>query len=255
MVRVSGMGAPNATSSHGQSMMEKPGMNTDTEGPNTVEVQQGEQRVAETNVDDVSVSGMVFPTKGALSNVLGNEEAFQTHLKEIDMELEGLNDKVLHEGGAECDEVRQMVEESNVVETNSGVLEPPVQHDINVSKAGFQLNKLDGCQSIHTCWEKQDRDVTETVSMELGQPNSDLGPKTRTWKRLQIQAKSVSTVGSKEVEVGTKRKHKEKINLNECSESPELKKRKEDDEVLVVSDLLQNEFGSAVAARQHRRKQ
>ena len=118
VVRVSGMGAPNATSSHGQSMMEKPGMNTDTEGPNTVEVQQGEQRVAETNVDDVSVSGMVFPTKGALSNVLGNEEAFQAHLKEIDVELEGRNDKVLHEGGAECDEVRQMVEESNVVETN-----------------------------------------------------------------------------------------------------------------------------------------
>ena len=97
--------------------------------------------------------------------------------------------------------------------------------------------------------------MTETLSVDLGQPNSGLGPNTRTWKRLQIQTKFVSTVGSKEVEVGTKCKHKAKINLNECSESPELKKRKGDGEVLVVSDLLQNEFGSAVAARQHCRKQ
>ena len=38
VVRVCGMGASNATSSHGQSVMEKPGMNTDIEGPNAVEV-------------------------------------------------------------------------------------------------------------------------------------------------------------------------------------------------------------------------
>ena len=55
--------------------------------------------------------------------------------------------------------------------------------------------------------------------------------------------------------MGTKRKHKANLNFSECFESPELKKRKGDDEVLMVSDLLKNEFGSAVAVRQHRQKQ
>ena len=66
---------------------------------------------------------------------------------------------------------------------------------------------------------------------------------------------AVGTVVSKDVEVGTKRKHKPKLSLTESTENPEAKKRRGDDEVLKVSALLKNEFGSAVAARQHRRKQ
>ena len=65
----------------------------------------------------------------------------------------------------------------------------------------------------------------------------------------------MGTVSPNDVEVGTKHKHKANLNFSECSNNPELKKRKGDDEVLVVKDLLKNEFGSAVAVRQHRRKQ
>nr|XP_023912807.1 chorismate mutase 3, chloroplastic-like [Quercus suber] len=71
----------------------------------------------------------------------------------------------------------------------------------------------------------------------------------------QVQVKVGNTVSSNDVELGTKRKHKANLNMPECSEIPELKKRKSDEEILVVSDLLKNEFGSAVAARQHCRKQ
>ena len=81
--------------------------------------------------------------------------------------------------------------------------------------------------------------------MHLGQSNSGLGPNTRTWKRLQVQTKVMGTVSPNDVGVGTKRKHKANLNFFECFESPELKKRKGDDEVLVVSDLLKNEFRTA----------
>nr|POF00303.1 hypothetical protein CFP56_60095 [Quercus suber] len=64
-------------------------MNTSTEGSDLVEVQQQEQRVSAPNVGGEIGSGLVGPFKGALSNILSNEETFQTHLKEIDMELEG----------------------------------------------------------------------------------------------------------------------------------------------------------------------
>lgn len=64
----------------------------------------------------------------------------------------------------------------------------------------------------------------------------------------------MGTVSSNDVEVGTKRKHKANLNLSKCFEIPEFKKRKGDDEVLMVSNLLKNEFGLAVVARQHRRR-
>lgn len=97
--------------------------------------------------------------------------------------------------------------------------------------------------------------------MGLGQPSSGLdnvtcaGPNTRTWKRLQHQPMHVDTLGSKDVEVGTKCKHKLKHCIYESTENPEVKKRREVDEVLEVSALLKNEFGSVVATRQHCRKQ
>ena len=66
---------------------------------------------------------------------------------------------------------------------------------------------------------------------------------------------TVGTVVSKDVEVVPKHKHKPKLSLTESTENPEAKKRWGDDEVLEMSALLKNEFGLAVAARQHYRKQ
>lgn len=118
MVWVCGIGAPNATSSQGQ-----PAMNTSTKVPDSIELQQEEQKVSKPNVDGENGSGLVVLTKGALSNILSNE-AFQTHLKEIDMELEGRMhmDKGLHEGGADFAKVRLMLEGSNVVDISTGVM-------------------------------------------------------------------------------------------------------------------------------------
>ena len=89
MVRVFGMGAFNTSPSQGQPAMEKTAMNTSTEVPDLVELQQEKQREFEFNVNGENGLGLVVPTTGVLSNILSNEEAFQTHLKEIDMELEG----------------------------------------------------------------------------------------------------------------------------------------------------------------------
>lgn len=118
MVWVCGIGAPNATSSQGQ-----PAMNTSTKVPDSIELQQEKQKVSKPNVDGENGSGLVVLTKGALSNILSNE-AFQTHLKEIDMELEGRMhmDKGLHEGGADFAKVRLMLEGSNVVDISTGVM-------------------------------------------------------------------------------------------------------------------------------------
>ena len=118
MVWVCGIGAPNATSSQGQ-----PAMNTSTKVPDSIELQQEKQKVSKPNVDGENGSGLVVLTKGALSNILSNE-AFQTHLKEIDMELEGRMhmDKGLHKGGADFAKVRLMLEGSNVVDISTGVM-------------------------------------------------------------------------------------------------------------------------------------
>ena len=60
-------------------------MNTSNKVPDSIELQQEEQKVSKPNVDGENGSGLVVLTKGSLSNILSNE-AFQTHLKEIDME-------------------------------------------------------------------------------------------------------------------------------------------------------------------------
>ena len=151
MVRVCGMGASNATSSQGQPAMERPAMNTNTEAPDSVELQQEEQRVSKSNVDGENDSSLVVPITGALSNILSNEEAFQTHLKEIDMELEGHmhTDKgvheggvgfeevrLMHEGGADFEEVRLMVEESSVANISTGGMASSGQPSLDVTKVG-----------------------------------------------------------------------------------------------------------------------
>ena len=55
-----------------------------------------------------------------------------------------------------------------------------------------------------------------------------------------------------DVEVGSKRKNK---SLSEQNGSTMTKKRRGEEEVLEVSNLMKTEFESAVAARQHRREQ
>ena len=142
-----------------------------------------------------------------------------------------------------------------MAESSTGGMASPIQPSLKVTKAGSLMEQVDGCQPIHTNLMEHDQNETGTLLMDLGQPNSGLGPNTRTWKRLQVQTKVVGTVCPSDVEVGSKRKHKANLNFSEYSETPELKKRKGDDEVLVVSNLLKNEFGSAVDARQHHRKQ
>ena len=101
----------------------QPAMNTSTKVPDSIELQQEKQKVSKPNVDGENGSGLVVLTKGALSNIWSNE-AFQTHLKEIDMELEGRMhmDKGLHEGGADFAKVRLMLEGSNVVDISTGVM-------------------------------------------------------------------------------------------------------------------------------------
>nr|POE60712.1 cysteine-rich receptor-like protein kinase 29 [Quercus suber] len=126
------------------------------------------------------------------------------------MELEGHmhKDKGLHEGKADFAEV------------------------------GSQMKQVDGCQAIQSDLVVHDQNEIGTLSMDLDQSNFGLGPNTRTWKRQQVQAKVGDTVSSNDVEVGTKRKHKVNLNMSECSEIPELKKRKGDDEVLVCTPDL-----------------
>ena len=93
---------------------------------------------------------MGVPTTGALSNILSNEEAFQNHLKEIDMELEGHmhTDKGLHEGGADFEEVRLMVEESSVADVSTGGMASSGQPSLDVTKASSLMEQVDGCQPI-----------------------------------------------------------------------------------------------------------
>nr|POE63924.1 hypothetical protein CFP56_01962 [Quercus suber] len=148
------MGASNATSSQGQPAIERPTMNMSTEVLDSIELRQEEQRVSKSNVDGVNGSRLVGPTKGALSNILSNEEAFQTHLKEIGMELEGHmhKDKGLHEGEADFAKVRLMVEELNVADISTSVMASFVQPSMDVTKAGSQMEQVDGCQPIHKIW-------------------------------------------------------------------------------------------------------
>nr|POE48620.1 hypothetical protein CFP56_75853 [Quercus suber] len=251
------MGDPNATSSQGQPAMKRPAMNTSTEGSDSVEVQQQEQRVSAPNVGGEIGSELVGPSKGALSDIFNNEEAFQNHLTEIDMELEGYvhKDKGVYENGADAAEVSLMLKESHVADFSTGVLASSVHPSMDGTKAGSQLKQVDGCQAIQSDLVVHDQNETGTVSGDLNHSSVGPGSNTRTWKRLQVQAKVGNTVSSNDVELGTKRKHKANLNMHECSEIPELKKRKNADEILAMSDLLKNEFGLAVAARQHRRKQ
>ena len=144
-----------------------------------------------------------------------------------------------------------MVEESTLANTNSTVVESLVQAEVDLTRIVPHSNKEEGSQFSHACWEEQDQQRIETPIVGLGQPISGLdnitcnGPNTRTWKRLQHQPMAVGTI----VGVGTKCKHKPKLNLTESTKNPKAKKRWGDYEVLEVSALLKNEFGSAVAAR------
>ena len=154
-----------------------------------------------------------------------------------------------------------MVEESTLADTNSTVVESLVQAEVDITRIVPHMNKEEGSLFSHACWEEQDKQRIETPTVGLGQPISGLdnitcnGPNTRTWKRLQHQPMAVGTIVSKDVGVGTKCKHKPKLNLTESTENPKAKKRRGDYEVLEVSALSKNEFGSAVAARQHHSKQ
>ncbi|KAL0005136.1 hypothetical protein SO802_012697 [Lithocarpus litseifolius] len=76
VVRVCGMGVPNSISSQGQSMMERPAINTGIEVPNNVDMQRGKLRGFEANVDGECGTVTMFPIRGAVSNILWNEEAF-----------------------------------------------------------------------------------------------------------------------------------------------------------------------------------
>nr|POE52881.1 hypothetical protein CFP56_67942 [Quercus suber] len=189
------MGDPNATSSQGQPAMKRPAMNTSTEGSDSVEVQQQEQRVSAPNVGGEIGSELVGPSKGALSDILNNEEAFQNHLTEIDMELEGYvhKDKGVYENGADAAEVSLMLKESHVADFSIGVLASSVHPSMDGTKAGSQLKQVDGCQAIQSDLVVHDQNETGTVSGDLNHSSVGPGSNTRTWKRLQVQAKVGNT--------------------------------------------------------------
>lgn len=214
--------------------------------------------------------GTSIPLDGDISDILRDEDAFQNHLKEIDTELEGnmhptkgINESFpLEVGKADGQGVGVIMrKESTSVETNSNVVVASVQAEVDLPKIDTHTNEAEGSQFSQKGWEEQDQLRQESPFVGLGQPSSGLdivtgtGPNIRTWKRLQHQPMHVGTVVPKAVEVGTKRKHKPEFCISETTENPEVKKRREDGEVLEVSALLKSEFGSAVAARQHRRKQ
>nr|POF00302.1 hypothetical protein CFP56_60094 [Quercus suber] len=129
-----------------------------------------------------------------------------------------------------------MLEESHVANISTGVLTSSVHPSMDGTKAGSQMKQVDGCQAIQSDLVVHDHNETGKASGDLNHSNVGPGPNTRTWKRLQVQAKVGTTVSSNDVELGTKRKHKANLNMPECSEIPELKKRKSDDEIVVFAN-------------------
>ncbi|KAL0017251.1 hypothetical protein SO802_004320 [Lithocarpus litseifolius] len=260
VVRVCGIGAPAAASSRGPDLSsETLVMNTVVELPSRANVQLGKQRPSETSLEGEHGMGTSLPLDGAISDILRDEDAFQNHLKEIDMELEGYMHptKGIHEsfslevGKADGQEIGViMVQESTLAETNSKIMDVAVEAEVDLPKIVTHMNKEEGSHFSPKGCEEQDKQRQESPSVGLGQPSSELdnatsvGPNTRTWKRLQHQPMHVGTVVAKDVEVGTKRKHKPEICISEPTENPEVKKRREDDEVLEMRSLLQaSRFG------------
>ncbi|KAL0011646.1 hypothetical protein SO802_006754 [Lithocarpus litseifolius] len=196
-----------------------------------------------------------------ISNILRDEDAFQNHLEKIDMELEGhlhptkgIHKSFSLEVGKGDDQGIGviMMQESTLAETNSKIMDVAIQAEVELPKIVTHMNKEEGSLFSPKGCEEQDKQWQESPSVGLGQPSSGLdnatsaGPNTRTWKRLQHQPMHVGTVVTKDVEVGIKRKHKPVTCISEPIENLEMKKRREDDEVLEMSALLKNEFGSAI---------
>ncbi|KAF3955196.1 hypothetical protein CMV_019559, partial [Castanea mollissima] len=131
-----------------------------------------------------------------------------------------------------------------MAETNPTVEDAAVQAKVDLSRIVTNINKEEGGQCSPKGCEEQDQQRQESPFVGLGQPSSGLdnvtcaGANTRTWKRLQHHPMHVGTIVSKDVEVGTKCKHKPKHGIYESTEIPEVKKMREDDEVLEVSALI-----------------
>lgn len=96
---------------------------------------------------------MSIPLDDAISDILRDKDAFQNHLKEIDMELEGHMHSIkgtnesfsLKVGKADGQGVGViMVKESTLAKTNSNVEDAAVQAEVVLSRIVTNINKEEG---------------------------------------------------------------------------------------------------------------
>jgi len=150
------MGAPAASLSRGLALSsETPAMNTEVELPSHADWQLGKQRRSETSLEGELGMGTSIPLDGAISDILKDEDAFQNHLKEIDMELEGdmhptkgINESFsLEVGKADGQGVGVIMgKKSTLVETNSNVVVASIQVEVDLPRIDTHTNKEEGNQ-------------------------------------------------------------------------------------------------------------
>ena len=164
VVRVCGIGAPKVASGR-----EREAREANIELTSHADVQQGEQRVFETNLEAKCGMGEITPIVVELSKILRNEDASQNHLEEIDMELEGHTNTVKGTtesnfskvGGAKIQgKAIIMVEESILVDTNSDVVGSSPQTEVDLTRIIPNKKKEEGHLVSQTCWEGKDRQRT-----------------------------------------------------------------------------------------------
>ena len=150
-----------------------------------------------------------------------------------------------------------MVDESNSVESITELVDSSNQAEVDIIGKVLSNKKGEGHKDNQIFLEAKSQQKAEVQTIGLGKSISGLdnillGSNTSTWERIQHKPKSMNVVVPKVEKVGSKRKNKTISNQKETAEN---KRRHGGDEVLEVSNLLKNEFRSAVAAMQHRRDQ
>ena len=145
-----------------------------------------------------------------------------------------------------------LVNDSNLVGSNLVVGENLFQSEGEISDKGPSYPEGEGMMSCPIMVEVQRQNMG--IDEHEGERNNAgaIGLSSGTWKRRQPKPKTDNAVVREDVEVGSKRKNK---SLSDQTDSTVTTKRRGEEEILEVSNLMKNEFESAVAARQHRRDQ
>ena len=136
-------------------------MNIEVELPSRADGQLGKQRSSETSLDGELGMGTSLPLDEAISDILRDESAFQKHLKEVDMELEGhmhhtkgINESFsLEVGKADGQRVGVIVVQEStlatLVGTNPNVVDASVQAEKDLPRIVTHMNKEEGSQFSH----------------------------------------------------------------------------------------------------------